>query len=110
MYLIISFKVPLGVICKNENKANEMCDIMDDLHAYVPSHTPRPNTDQQYSSEDITQVIYPTLLGGDQLTVARVRGAQKLRCNEFTPADRLEGLILFSQDWHSFVACLEVSI
>lgn len=67
-------------------------------------------TDQQHSSEDSTQVIYPTLLGGDQLTVARVRGAQKLRCNEFTPADRLEGLIPFSQDWHSFVACLEVSI
>lgn len=76
-----------------------MCDIMDDLHAYVPSHT--PNTDQQHSSEDKIQLV--------QLTVARVRGAQKLRCNEFTPADRLEGVIPFSQDWHSFVACLEVS-
>lgn len=84
-----------------------MCDIMDDLHAYVPSHT--PNTDQQQSSEDKIQLVHPILLGGDQLTVARVRSAQKLRCNEFTPADRLEGLIPFSQDWHSFVACLEVS-
>ena len=84
-----------------------MCDIMDDLHAYVPSHT--PNTDQQQSLEDKIQLVHPILLGGDQLTVARVRSAQKLRCNEFTPADRLEGLIPFSQDWHSFVACLEVS-
>lgn len=76
-----------------------MCDIMDDLHAYVPLHT--PNTDQQHSSEDKIQLVHPTLLGGDQLTVARVRGAQKLRYNEFTQADRLEGLIPFTQDWHS---------
>ena len=81
---------------------------MDDLYVYVPSHTPRHNTDQQHSSEDSTLVIYPTLFGGDQLTVAPVRGAQKLKCNKFIPADRLKGLISFSQDWQKFVACLEV--
>ena len=80
---------------------------MDDLHAYVLSYT--PDSDQQHSSEDKIQLVHPTLLGGDQLTVDRVRGAQKLRCNGFTPADRLEGLIPFSQDWHTFVACLEVT-
>ena len=45
-----------------------MCEIMDDLHAYVPSHT--PTTDQQHTSEDNIEVVHPILLGGDQLTVA----------------------------------------
>ena len=111
-----------------------MCDIMDDLLVYVPSHTldscqqwtpedtcqqqTPEDTSQQRTPEDTSQqlayegkieVVHPILLGGDQLTVARARGAQKLRSNEYTPSDRLEGLIPFSQDWHTFVAFLEVS-
>ena len=29
-------QVPLGVFLKNENKLDEMADILDDLHKYVP--------------------------------------------------------------------------
>ena len=101
----------MGVLCKNENKASEMCEIMDDFHKYVPMHTQDAEDSQgQISSDHSTSIVYPILLGGDQLTIARVRGSQKLRNNEYTPADRLEGFIPFAQDWHAFVAFLDVSI
>ena len=95
-------------MCKNENKASEMCDIMDDFHKYVPSHTHDAESSQ---GQDLKiPVVHPILLGGDQLTIARARGSQRLRSNEYTPADRLEGLFPFTQDWHTFVAFLDVSI
>lgn len=35
-YLLI-IKIPLGVLLKNENKLDDMMDILDGLHKYVPS-------------------------------------------------------------------------
>uniref|UniRef100_A0A1X7VIZ7 Uncharacterized protein n=1 Tax=Amphimedon queenslandica TaxID=400682 RepID=A0A1X7VIZ7_AMPQE len=32
-------KVPLGVLLKNENKVDKMCQIMDSVHKYVPTQT-----------------------------------------------------------------------
>lgn len=42
--------------------------------------------------------MHPVPLGSDQLTVAQARGDQKLRSNEYTPCDRLEGQIPFPPD------------
>ena len=38
------------------------------------------------------------IFGGDQLTVAHVRGAQVAMCNGSTPLQRLEGLISIIHD------------
>eukprot|EP00731_Ephydatia_muelleri_P025442 Em0017g525a len=62
---IKSTVVPLGVILKNENILNDMVDILDVLHQYVPKTT----TTQTYNT------------CGDQLTVARVRGSQDALLN-----------------------------
>ena len=84
-----------------------MCDILDDLvQSYSPSTTDVVNTEVEQTHQDTK--VHPIPLGGDQLTVARVRSAQKLRSNEYTSVDRLEGVIPFAQDWHTFLAFLEV--
>ena len=41
------------------------------------------------------------LFGGDQLTAARARGAQRIRSNSERPLDRLEGLEGVCEDWHA---------
>ena len=35
--LCFATQVPLGIILKNQNKGEEMVDIMSDLHQYVPA-------------------------------------------------------------------------
>ena len=49
-----------------------------------------------------------TLFGGDQLTVARGIGAQRIRANSEEGASRLEGLIPVVEDWHAKVCFLGV--
>ncbi len=43
---------------------------------------------------------HPILFGGDQLTAARMRSAQKARMNGESPSDKLCGIIAVSEDWH----------
>ena len=56
-----------------------MVDIMNHLHQYVPVHrsTDRitvPSSDEEI--EVVTDQLNSVIFGGDQLTVARARGAQ----------------------------------
>lgn len=55
-----------------------------------------------------TTIFFKILLGGDQLTVARVRGTQALRQNEDTAVNRLQGLIPVIEDWHARMALIKV--
>ena len=48
-------------------------------------------------------------MGGDQLTVARVRGTQALWKAQDRPVNRLEGLIPVVEDWHARMALVRVS-
>ena len=50
------------------------------------------------------------LLGGDQLTAARARGAQRIRSNSERSLDRLEGFEPTSEDWHAKGILLAVCI
>ena len=50
------------------------------------------------------------LLGGDQLTCARVRGGQRIRENSCTGRARLEGLVPVIEDWHAKVCLMQVSL
>lgn len=104
-------KVPLGVNFHNENKLDEMCCIMESLQQYVPQKSGRssltlPNGETM--TVDRTQ-FSPVLFGGDQLTVARARGARNLRLNHDDAIDRFEGIIPVVEDWHARVHLLEVS-
>ncbi|KAL5475126.1 hypothetical protein EMCRGX_G027185 [Ephydatia muelleri] len=75
--------VPLGVLLKNENVLNDMVDILDELHNHIP-------------------------LGGDQLTVARIRGSQRVEFNAENGDERLEGFFPVIEDWHTKMCFMEV--
>lgn len=49
------------------------------------------------------------LFGGDQLTAARMRCAQRARMNSETPDDKLCGIVPVSEDWHIKANFLGVS-
>lgn len=103
-----SIQVPLGVLMYNENKLDEVCKIMEVLHKYVPS-TPTVTAvslpcGETLEHRDANQ--HRILLGGDQLTAARARGAQAVRCSHDTREDRLAGLIPTTEDWHTRVILL----
>ena len=44
--------------------------------------------------------FHKILFGGDQLSVARARGAQMERKNEDRPTRQLRGLVPVVEDWH----------
>ena len=95
----------------NENRLDEMCKIMEGLQKYVPS---KPIVSSiRFDSETVTQhdvVHKKLLLFGDQLTSARVRGAQAIRCSHETNDDKLLGVIPATSDGHARVVLLKVCI
>ena len=96
---------------KNENKTDEIVDILTHLQQYVPkveSHTvvKVPNTEKHEVM--VTERLHHLLIGGDQLTAERVRGAQSMRQNSTHAMGRLEGYIPVSEDWHAKVCFLQV--
>lgn len=56
----------------------------------------------------VPENFHHILIGGDQLTAERIRGAQSMRRNSTHAAGRLEGFIPVSEDWHAKVCFLEV--
>ena len=83
---------------------------MSEIHKYVPkkvSHTVE-DTDETISIP--SDKLHPILLGGDQLTAARARGAKKAKINSVDPSLRLDGLHAVTADWHTKLNLLEVYI
>ena len=96
---------------KNENKTDEMVDIRSHLHQYVPMrietkviNVPDTEVSEELQSENLHHLI----IGGDQLTAERIRGAQSMRKNSTHASGRLEGFIPVSEDWHAKVCFLQV--
>ena len=111
MYCFLFIQVPLGILMKNENKTDQMVDILSHLHQYIPLKSatkivqvPGTNDREVIKMENIHHV----LLGGDQLTAERIRGAQNMRKNSTHAAGRLEGFIPVTEDWHAKVCFLQV--
>lgn len=52
--------------------------------------------------------FWKVLFGGDQLTVARIRGTQTLRDTQETAQLRLEGVVPVVEDWHSRMTFMKV--
>lgn len=104
-------QIPLGVILKSENKTDEMCEIMERMHQYVP-HVQASHDFVNPVTEDVMKIqgdhFYHILFGGDQLTAARARGSQRVRMNSDDGLSRFEGLIPVVEDWHAKVILLQV--
>ena len=104
--------MPLGILSKNENKRDDMVDIMSHLHHYVPNVTYMDNIsipDMEERLQIPRAIFHRILFGGDQLTVARARGAQRIRVNSTSPEAKLEGLIPCVEDWLTKLNLLGVS-
>ena len=54
--------------------------------------------------------FHEILFVGDQLTVARVRGAQAIRDTHDKRADRFQGVIPVFEDWHAGITFLKVNV
>ena len=83
-----------------------MVEIMYHIHKYVPLVI----TEDDPSTTEIPSrsLIQKVLFGGDQLTAARARGAQRAKVNSFIPTLRLDGIIPCAEDWHTKMNFLEV--
>ena len=107
---ILALQVSLGIHLKNENKTDEMADIMEHLQQYVPSKRISESFQVSESKEVELEIDHfcHILFGGDQLTVARARGAQGVLCNSHNGFDRLKGLVPVVEDWHAKVTFMKV--
>lgn len=97
---------------KNENKGEDMVEIMSHLHRYVPSIEREKTQYVTGSGEEVEVSEVNTkkiLFGGDQLTAARARGAKRARANSLSGTTRLEGLTPCAEDWHAKLNLLDVS-
>lgn len=103
--------VPLGVLQRNENKVDEMCEIMDEIHKYVPSRHVTALFPLFHEEDDVEyddEVFHKILLGGDQVTVARARSSIAARLDHPTLRERLQGLLPVVEDWHAKQCLLKV--
>lgn len=95
----------------NENKLDEMGKILSEFHKYVPTlnrigHLTLPNGSSiDYDDSRFFQILF----GGDQLTVARARGAQSLRATHDSAKERLEGVCPVIEDWHARMTLMKVN-
>ena len=103
--------MPLGVLMLNENKGDEMIQILQHLQQYIPvkeydEEVCIPNQQEVVKTTNV--LLHKLPFGGDQLTVACVRDAQAAMCNDLNAFKRLESFIPVIQDWHAKVVLLEV--
>ena len=104
-------QVPLGILLKDEIKYEDMLVIMEQLQDYVPSTTSCTKQVLPDSGREVQVVkdnFHPVLFGGDQLTVARARGTQRIRTNSDREKDGLKGLVPVCEDWHAKLCLLQV--
>ena len=88
-----------------------MCVILESLQKYVPCKTTQemvllPACLEEEQAAVSTNHFNKILLGVDQLTCARVRGAQIIRHNHDTGKKRLQGFFPVVEDWHSKLSAL----
>lgn len=98
---------------KCETKTDEMIDILTELQQYVPQRTTDESCPHPMSQEAVTyksDVFHQILFGGDQLTVERIRSAQRARSNSNREEDKLMGFIPVIEDWHAEVTLLSVRL
>ena len=94
----------------NQNKLDEMCQIIDKLRQYVPK-TSRQVTTTLSSGETYTfkeSDMCEIIVGEDQLTCAQARESAAIRFSHHKNEDQLKGIILVAEDWHTRLTLLKV--
>lgn len=88
-----------------------MANILEEFHEkYVPTVPAEGSVtlpDGSTRTYDDTK-FHKLLFGGDQLTVARARGAAELRSLNAKCVHRLEGLTPVVEDWHARMTLMKV--
>lgn len=110
IHALITIQIPLGILPKNENKYDDMLDILDHVQQYVPSKqvpTKVVHTDGEIETINDMQ-FHTSIIGGDQLTAARIRGARLIRSDTATSQLRIDGLLPTAEDWHAKICFMEV--
>ena len=87
--------MPLGVIARNENKYEELIDILNKMQKYVPASA-------------ATNRLKTCVLSGDQLTTERIHNLQKIRATSESQSARFDGFLPIHADWHAEVTYLQV--
>ena len=88
-----------------------MYSIMKSLHQYVPKKTHRLTFHLPEEEFVVDEDSYHRiLLGGDQLTTCRSRGARSVRRRDDATSERFNGLIPVTEDWHARMTLMRVSI
>ena len=90
-----------------------MMDIVKALHHYVPmvEHIQEEVVDVDGVHEPVKivqQQMHKILFGGDQLTVERARGIQRVRDNSDSASQRADGLVPVCEDWHAKMCIYKV--
>ena len=93
-YALCIMQIPLGVITKNEQKMEEMIEIMEQLQSYIP----------RYKEGSQMQIFF----AGDQLTCERIRGAKRARKQPDDTSQRFSAFVENPGDWHALVAFYQV--
>lgn len=89
----------LGLIYENENNADGITNVLQELHLYVPHGKNDDGTDGKYGEQGIV---------GDQLTAERFVNAHVSLANGFTEKEQCTGLHAEIADWHSGNRFLQV--
>ena len=94
-------QINVGVLMKSEQYNEDMTDICEFIHKYVPGHD---------ESDDWSKKPEKSLSGGDYLTFERHKQAQSSKRNGRTPSKRLEGLIPKMEEFHNQAEVLKVYV
>jgi len=94
---------------KNEAYIVDMSQIMASFNKYVPVEESATtiNVNGREHTFDSSR-LHQLLFFGDQLTVARVRGAAVLREPEKKRLDKLAGFVPAIADWHARMCLVQV--
>ena len=79
---------------KCEQRGEEMVDILQHIHKYVPKQP--------------TGEYYPIFFGGDQLTRERAGGAQDAKLQS-KDKGKLRGVVPVAENWHARMTFYQVS-
>ena len=108
--------MPLGVLPYNEMYYEDMIKALEHIQQYIPSKEVEQEliVPSQAGQETVVKFVEKkyatTVVSGDQLTVSRICGSQRIRGNSDTSEQRLDGFLPVSDDWHAKMYFMEVRL
>ena len=101
----------MSIIPNNENRGEEMVDILSIIHPYVPMlESTRtvvvPSLDEQTEVHEVRSFSIP--LHRDYFIDARARSPKRVKVNEDSPSNKLDGLVPASADLPTKLKALSV--